>query len=85
MIHRNLCISLMIAELVFLFGVDKTENKVRDSNQRIDSMVKRKDPNKDLFSCQRQKCSWRCYKYEITCITIVFLNVYNNIGPKSRK
>lgn len=27
-IHRNLCLSLIIAELVFMIGIDRTENKV---------------------------------------------------------
>ena len=28
-IHRNLCISLLVAELLFLLGVERTENAVR--------------------------------------------------------
>ncbi|XP_014676009.1 PREDICTED: latrophilin-3-like [Priapulus caudatus] len=38
-IHRNLCISLLAAELLFIIGIDQTINKVRENVTRIPALI----------------------------------------------
>ena len=80
--HQNLCVALFIAEIIFLFGIDKTENRVTvilylcDINHGFHkSMV---CLLKEIFPCSGQEVEYlNAFFMHILCtLCYIFKNVY---------